>query len=141
MDIWTVIAPYFSKREAWGEHKKINPVLLYVFYLLRREVGYPFSVHPYAYDTTGHATDSEHYKGNAVDFHVVGIPLLEAEEAIECGLRRLQLWEYVGLGIYPDWNNPGFHLDVRGFKARWARIGSEYVAYESGVQHAEKKSQ
>ena len=54
-----------------------------------------------------------HGKGEAVDIHIKGISLLCAYAlANESGL-------FGGIGVYPKWNNPGLHLDMRPERARW----------------------
>ncbi len=38
-----------------------------------------------------------------------------------------------GIGVYPE---EGFvHVDVRGTKARWGRLGGKYVSYEEAMNH------
>lgn len=55
-----------------------------------------------------------HGSGDAVDVHVEGIGLLDAYLLAEkSGL-------FNGIGVYPNWHNPGLHLDMRyGAPARW----------------------
>lgn len=152
MDIWSVIKAHFHKGEKWGDPDEVDPILLMVLFMLRREIGKPFSIHN-AYDPPGtHSDKSYHYIGEAVDFHIIGLTLLEASATIEKVLKELKLWDKVGLGIYPDWNKPGFHLDIRGYKARWSaqyhykvkkvrgrnkKIRTqEYYGYDYGKQYA-----
>jgi uncharacterized protein YcbK (DUF882 family) len=78
------------------------------------------------YATDGHSDKSQHYEGNAVDFHADNITLEEAYVKLCKILDLLQLTDRVGLGLYPDWNSPGFHLDLRGSRARWC--------YRDGIQ-------
>jgi len=148
MDIWEVIKVHFNRGEKWGDPDKVDPMLLGILFILRRETKKPFSIH-IAYDPPGtHTNKSYHYTGQAVDFHIVGLTFLESVEAVEKALKELKLWNLVGLGIYPDWNNPGFHLDIRGFKARWSAkyivVGKDkkvqkYFGYEYGVKYAREK--
>lgn len=123
--------PNFSVQESWGHPAKMNGALLLTLQALRTYIDKPFVIHC-AYDTKGHSESSQHYIGNAVDFHIVGLTFAEAILEIEEAITYLQLRDFIGLGIYPDWNSPGFHLDLRGTKARWGRLGaSNYVAYET----------
>jgi hypothetical protein len=55
------------------------------------------------------------------------------------GFQQVPLEEICGLGIYPDWAHPGFHLDLRGYKARWGRVEGSYVAYEEALHFAKEK--
>ena len=128
----------FTPEEAWGDPTKVNGSLLLLLQAIRTYIAHGFTVHN-AYTHTGHAPSSQHYVGNAVDFHISGIPFYEAVLVVEEALHFYQVEEHVGLGIYPDWNTPGFHLDVRGTKARWGRIGNDYVSYEQAKEYAKAK--
>lgn len=114
-----------------GNFHKVNGLLLLLLDALREEIGYPFVIHC-AYETSGHSPKSQHYIGNAVDFHIEGLPFPEAVIRMEEALERLQVADRVGLGLYPCWYNPGFHLDVRndGKRARWGRIKGDYLSYD-----------
>lgn len=120
---------YFSRNEAWGDPDKMNGALLILLDNLRDIIGSPFVIH---YGTQGvHSRHSLHYKGNAVDFHIkTSMPYYEQVIALEQALEQLQVSNFVGFGIYPGWNHPGFHLDLRGYKARWGRIGKEYYGID-----------
>lgn len=57
-----------------------------------------------------------HPKGMAVDFHIVGLSCVDAYLAAE------RFDAFNGIGVYPDWNNPGLHADNRpnrGPDSRW----------------------
>jgi uncharacterized protein YcbK (DUF882 family) len=97
------------------------------------------------YENGGHASGSRHYTGDAVDFHINGMNFSEAMDSLLKALHETDFFgkkaaEYVGLGIYPDWNTPGFHLDIRGYSARWGRINGEYVSFEKAYKHAGGKA-
>ena len=130
--VWNQLR-YFCTDEKWGNHKKINGALLLILDELRHEIGHPFAIHC-AYDTKGHSKNSQHYTGNAIDFHIVGLDLFTAYIKIVEVLKELQVNNRVGLGVYPDWNSPGFHIDLRGTKARWSRNKGDYVAIENAFQ-------
>ncbi|WP_022852019.1 hypothetical protein [Limisalsivibrio acetivorans] len=135
--IWNNLK-YFSKDENWGDPDRINPALLILLDSLRGCVDRPFLIHC-GYETSGHATSSRHYTGDAVDFHIEGVGYKTGVNALLEALHKVQICDtvsaaYVGLGIYPDWRDPGFHLDIRGYSARWGRIGSSYTGFESAYK-------
>lgn len=117
--IWTQLK-YFriSGPDNWGDPWEMNGALLLVLDLLRHYIGLPIDIHE-GYATDGHTDGSEHYTGDAVDAHVVGITLEEAYVKIIKILALLQLTDKVSLGLYPDWNNRGFHLGIKKGGARW----------------------
>ncbi len=121
---------YFEKNENWGDPDKMSGLLLLLLDNIRRYYVRPFLIHC-GYDESGHSTNSQHYLGNAVDFHI------ESGESFSTQIDKVvrildwfQVSDRVGFGIYLDWNNPGFHLDVRGTKARWGRIGNKYLDFD-----------
>ncbi|MCD8568847.1 MAG: D-Ala-D-Ala carboxypeptidase family metallohydrolase [Geovibrio sp.] len=131
---------YFTENEKWGKAERMNPALLLLLDRLREKVGRPFVIHC-GYEEGGHASGSRHYKGDAADFHIEGMKFPEAVDSLLKALHGTEILgqvsaAYVGLGIYPDWNTPGFHLDIRGYSARWGRIGGEYVSFEKAYKHA-----
>lgn len=132
MNIWDIVGDHFTKNEAWGNADKMSGFLLLVIHALRKVVGQPFVIHC-AYATAGHEDGSQHYVGGAVDFHIEGMSFKDAIAAVEQALTALQIENRVGLGIYPDWPEAirGFHLDVRGVRARWGRVNGVYVTYEA----------
>ena len=116
--IWSRLK-HFDKKENWGDPDKMNGFLLLLLDGICHTYDRPFVIHC-GYAEDGHSTGSQHYLGNAVDFHIEGGEYYSIQ--IEKMLRILewfQVSDRVGLGIYPDWNYPGFHLDGRGTKARW----------------------
>jgi len=130
MNIWDTVYPYFDSTENWGDISRINPLLPFVLCRIREQVQWSFHVNN-AYATHGHSEKSQHYQGNAVDGYFQGIAMQIAVVEMELALKKLGIENKVGLGIYIDWNNPGFHLDIRGHKARWGRNKSGvYVAYD-----------
>jgi Peptidase M15 len=74
----------------------------------------------------GGAPNSEHTRGMAADISASGLTLQQLFEL------ALQVPAFLngGIGVYDG----GFlHVDVRPQRARWARIGGEYVAIEKLV--------
>lgn len=143
-DLWDIVRDGFSIDEPWGNPFKLNGFLVLTLWGLRqlvREVSpnAKFIVHN-AYEKGGHADKSQHPHGNAVDFHIESsLAFTELVNIVRVALGKLQVSDRVGFGIYPDWNNPGFHLDARGMQARWGRIGDEYVALEIALEYAREK--
>jgi hypothetical protein len=84
---------------------------------------------------------SQHNHGQAVDFHIQGLDYQDAVDLMEYYLRQLDVVRYVGLGIYPHWNDSGFHLDTRGYMARWGAISRNgkqvYVTYDQAYEEIE----
>lgn len=104
----------------------VDSMNAYLVYLLARFPGAAIVVHE-DFAGVGHVSDSQHYLGKAVDFHVVNVPLTEAW----LGLERFPT--LAGIGFYPDWKNVGFHADtrVKPYRERWMRRGAEaYVAFD-----------
>jgi hypothetical protein len=123
--IWDVVK-YFSPREKWGDPSKVSGTLILVMDAVREAYGddpslYSFILHC-AYELSGHSDNSYHYIGKAADFHIRNKSTKELFSTqvfrMVTTLRELQITDFVGLGIYPQWNSPGFHLDVRGERAR-----------------------
>ena len=129
MDIWSVISPCFDRSEKWGNANLMSGLMLMTLFHVREHVGLPFIIHC-GYASTGHSDTSQHYHGNAVDFHVDCIDFKSAIKMMETAITDLRIENRVGLGIYADWVNKGFHLDCRGTKARWGRIQGTYVSYD-----------
>ena len=130
--IWNNLQ-YFKKTENWGDPDKMNPEFLILLDNIRDIIGYPISINC-GYSTNGHATKSQHYLGNAVDFVVLGVSMQVAYELIIDALDELGMNDKVGLGVYPFWNTQGFHIDLRGNKARWSRAASgKYVSIFDAV--------
>jgi len=138
--IWQRISRYFSKKEQWGNPDAISGLLLMTLYQIRYCSGWPIIIHC---GTQGkHCKNSFHYKGLAVDFHFdanTNNTLLEQTQHLLKFLDEMQLTKSVGLGLYPEWHHSGFHFDVRGYRARWAKIGGEYVSFAEGLKFIESK--
>lgn len=101
----------FYKGEKWGDPMMMACDIIFALeefrgILRKKYPGASIAVHC-GYDTGGHATDSMHYQGLAVDIHVIGVPLVEVIRlAMDSGL-------FDGIGCYPCWDSPGVHLDKR----------------------------
>jgi len=141
--IWELIK-HFSPGEAWGDPDKMSGAQLFTLESIRRVYNYPFKIHA-GFATSGHSEASYHYTGEASDFHIEEdlsfysqvIKMLQI-------LDRLQLSGFIGLGIYPQWNNPGFHLDIRGRYQvtgkhdRWGYIDGKYVGFNYALDYTKR---
>ena len=126
---------HFRPSENWGDIELLQWHHVHHLELIRKTMimqgnDWPMIIHNSA-ATTGHSKDSYHYRGLATDFHFnTPISLFEQLQALKHALRRVSLFNYVGLGFYLDWRIPGFHLDSRGRMSRWMRIKHEYREYD-----------
>jgi len=131
---------YFTRTEgrtppnsAWGNPDNMAGTILMILDNIRDLTEWPMVIN---YGTNGkHTPGSRHCmfgKSDAADWHFVnpvsidGTPIDFYRQVVTVNsiLEDLQVSNFVGLGIYPDWKKPGFHLDARGFKARW---GARYT--------------
>ena len=145
--LWLIV-DHFDTTEAWGDPLKMDPFLIFIMGGYRRSLppGCWIKIHC-GYKTNGHADKSMHYEAKANDFHVEGMSPVTAERYLMKYLmnvklvmgQKLRLIDYVGLGIYPDWVDPGFHLDTRGKRASWAFVDGQQVAYELGLKRLKEK--
>ncbi|MEA3479948.1 MAG: hypothetical protein U9R60_17335 [Bacteroidota bacterium] len=93
---------------------------------LRELTGWPINIVS-AVDVLGqnHAPNSLHNKANgcrAIDFWFkCDVPHNKQLEVI--------LWSdsFGGIGWYPEWHNPGFHVDNREEFLLWKRTGKDYI--------------
>jgi uncharacterized protein YcbK (DUF882 family) len=136
---------YFTKNEKWGDSERMNPALLILLDKLREKAGNPFVIHC-GFEQTGHTAQSRHYTGDAADFHMEGLSFFNAVELVLKSLHEVKIAGqvaavYVGLGIYPDWSTPGFHLDFRGYYARWGRLGGEYISFEKAYSFVKREGE
>ena len=138
--IWEAIEG-FKEEENWGKPLMVNGLLLLLLSAIRKEYkkvdpSASFIIHC-AYAEKGHSNDSQHYDGNAADFHILtSVPYRDQITKVLHILQGLQVADRVGLGIYPEWNNKGFHLDVRGTYARWGQINGKYVGFIDALKEA-----
>ena len=149
--VWDILR-HFNPREKWGDSKRMNPLLLIILDKLRNQYGKPFIVHC-GYATSGHVKHSYHYTGDACDFHIKSRLHFRAQISILLRqLHNISLSVYpaetnisvsalCGLGIYPEWNPPGFHLDVRGYPARWGAFNKKYHTWEETMKYIAEKEE
>lgn len=100
---WNMIR-HFNEHEKWGNPNEINPILVNTLDNLREEIGHPIIIHAGYENRIG---ISQHPLGNAVDCHCEGVGL------VDFFLYASRYSALKGIGIYPLWDPPGLHLDVR----------------------------
>ncbi len=137
------LSPNFSRSEfvcrcGCGEDD-ISPKLVAALEQLRDLAGKPVNVVsgcrcPAHNRAVGGTTDSFHVPdrrraGEAADIVIPGFSikkmyrLAEQISAFNCG----------GIGLYPEAQPPFIHVDIRGYKSRWAKIGGHYVGIDQAL--------
>jgi hypothetical protein len=128
------LSPFFDADENWGEDlEKVQWFHVHHLWLIRRAMikegkNWPMIIHC-CYEKDGHSTNSCHYKGTATDFHFDRVKDIDIRTQLEwliSGMINCGLDQFMSVGIYPQWNNPGFHLDSRGEALRWVKINGVY---------------
>jgi hypothetical protein len=117
---WDDFLPYFTPGEC-GEGMDYGFMLRVL--ALRRRLNTRMIVHA-GCERAGHAPDSYHGKGLALDFHVENVSPRRVLMEID------RLGCFGGAGYYPWWSHPGFHIDDRpaGRYQRWVSPArGEYV--------------
>jgi len=136
------LATNFKESEAWGVPANMDYRIIWLLGNIRGILPNNcwIKVHKGYSNNAGHSKKSQHYQipCTAVDYHVVGCSFLDAEAHTMKYLHNSEMIDHVGIGIYPQWINPGFHVDVRGVRASWSKIDGEYIAYKLGLEYARK---
>jgi len=129
---------HFSPSEAWGDPAMMERETVFLMDHIRSAMRHPIVIHC-GYEKRPYRPTSRHNSGSAVDFHIAGIAFRDAVELAEETIQKLGVSEQVGLGVYPHWNNPGFHLDTRGYRSRWGAVKRNgrqiYVSYDEALTH------
>lgn len=102
---WTNMLPYFTTKENWGDPFQMKRELLYELKAFREYVGKSIHINC-GYETSGHSSESQHKLGNAIDGYVKEMSLFDQ-------LMSALRFKFKGIGVYPFWNTPGLHLDMR----------------------------
>lgn len=109
------------KREEWGKDPtRANFRLTQIMDRLRELSDSPIQINV-CYDDSGHSPKSYHKTGDAVDF-----VFLENLSYILQYFYISMFPELRGIGFYPDWHTPGWHVDLRPEFLRWVRIDGIY---------------
>jgi hypothetical protein len=120
--IWNFLK-HFSITENWGDSTKISGYLLFVIDAVREILGLPINLTCPAFAKSGHASNSYHGKGEALDGYIaksIFTPFEIFSNFIKA-LEKLQIFKYA-LGYYPFWQDKkciGFHFDVRPSNLFW----------------------
>ncbi|MBW1973481.1 MAG: DUF882 domain-containing protein [Deltaproteobacteria bacterium] len=108
----------------------VDPDLIEALQKLRDLIGLPINITS-GYRCKKHNREiggtkgSYHLKGKAADIYVTNLhPTKLYEKA-----KEIEAFKNGGIGIYLD---EGFiHVDVRGYKARWARVNGIYISIDA----------
>lgn len=95
---------HFKPSEKWGDPNEMNSRLIFELDAFRAYIKKPIIIHcgfERRYQNRG-----QHPIGTAVDCHIHGLSLIDQFIAA-CR------FQFVGIGVYPCWNFPGLHLDMR----------------------------
>lgn len=121
---WTRVRHF--RRDEWRmDPEAILPATVYLLDEMREAAGRPIVIHVAADDDRrAHVPGSSHYAtefapATAVDFHIVGMPLLDQWLLAE-------RFPWRGLGIYPFWANPGLHCDLRPVGREHQQMGHRW---------------
>ena len=110
---------------------ELEPDLVVSLDRFRDFTGLPFIIHE-DYATSGHATNSYHYRGEAIDGHFItkeiSFSFLVAK-ILGVMAQTSAIHKIRGIGIYPNWNNPGFHFDIRSDWKIWTQDRSGQYVY------------
>lgn len=127
-----------GRPNAWGDFNKMNGLLLRILDEWRVEVGKPCIVHC-GYELSGHASKSYHALGDAADVHFKDCTLWAAYQALQKVLARYNLQDRVGVGVYFNWANPGWHIDIRGYGLTWYCEKAGVYVYDKAQAIAKMK--
>lgn len=110
-DLWGKLR-FFSRNEKWGDPDKMDPDFVVQLDNFRGVIGFPFHVLS-GYSSSGHAENSYHYKGRAVDGRFIRPGSRESLSLAEHVLIAIRA-PFGGVGIY-TWGSGGpfLHLDDR----------------------------
>jgi hypothetical protein len=97
--------PPDSKIDNWGNPDKIEELLVFNLQELRNLIGLPIFINR-AYDLNS-SENSQHRHGTAADCRCPRLSLFDFYTAAS------RLPAFRGIGVCPEWNTPGLHLDVR----------------------------
>lgn len=113
----------------WGDATKMNKWLVLETDVFLQKLGRSFIVS--CGTNKVHLAHSQHASGDAVDICFPGMSKRDLFDAFLCASR----FKFMGIGVYPDWNDPGLHLDWRKapYRALWLGFGTikqDYLALD-----------
>jgi uncharacterized protein YcbK (DUF882 family) len=117
---------------------KFDPRLLEGLEALRQLAGVPVIVNagyrcPRHNQEVGGAPDSEHTRGLAADIRLPGLSLQQMYDLAN----EVPQFAQGGIGVY---DGSFLHVDVRGHRARWARVRGKYVGVHELVHESERET-
>lgn len=119
---WSLVKHF--KPSEFTRPEKMSALLIYSLDKLRKQAGSPIIVNSdYREGDSG-----QHGQGKAVDIVISGMNVVD--QFLLAEKSRM----FSGIGLYPFWNRPGIHVDVRELQlgepaARWLRNAAGfYVA-------------
>ena len=106
----------YFKRSEFQHADKLDPLLIYSLDALRHAAGKSIKINSDYRD----GDPGQHGQGKAADIVISGLSVVD--QFLLAEKTRL----FSGIGIYPFWNMPGIHVDIRELRpheqgARWAR--------------------
>lgn len=131
---WAALNYFRPTEKGWGGVESANRMsgaFMRKLDLMRLHAGAPMVVHA-GWADSGHSDKSMHYEGRALDFHFGRDPQTHAELSVaEQFLRICSMRMFGGVGYYPYWNTPGWHIDDRARRPTlyWIQDGSGIYHY------------
>ena|SRR6266850_141312 len=126
---WSTIR-HFQRGEFVKDPDKVAWDTVLLLDEMRDVIGSPIHIH-IAWDDSGHSTDSSHYTDSrdfatAVDLHFEGLSLLDQWLFAE-------RFPWNGIGLYPYWDHPGLHVDLRRLGRDHPHLGKRWWRDAAGV--------
>lgn len=119
---WSLVK-YFKREEWKNDPDRVAWDVVLLMDNMREAAQVPVVIHV-AWDSGGHVSDSSHYTNTTdyaagVDFHFVGWSLLDQWLFAE-------RFPWNGIGVYPFWNSPGLHCDLRRLRRDHPNLGKRW---------------
>lgn len=129
---WTTVK-HFQRAEFVKDPDRISWDVVTLLDEMREAAGCPFIIHV-AWDDSGHEKNSTHYANTsdwsfAVDGHFRGWSLLDQWLFVE-------RYPWMGIGLYPYWEHPGVHLDLRRVGLEHPHLGRRWWRDKDGTYQA-----
>ena len=124
---------HFKRGEFIKDPDKLSWDVILLLDEMRDAAQCPIRIHV-GYDDSGHVVDSGHYAvardfAVAVDLHFEGWSLL-----------KQWLWAerytWNGIGLYPHWQHPGLHVDLRRIGREHSNLGRRWWRDKDGIYKA-----
>lgn len=115
---WTKVKN-FTQKEFRYDPEKVAPELVYLLDDFRALLGQRVYINV-AWSSSGHSPKSFHYTGMAVDFHC------KEENYLDQYALLREFHQLRGVGFYPEWAIPGWHVDLRTEPLQWIFRNNAY---------------